>query len=155
MKPIVLAVAFVVASCALSSAQESVILPERAPIQQPQMLDLNLMEALIAAGAVDLAGVFGFVPPESAPAALADYLLHDRKALKRLLKKERKDIKEAGGINAWDKMVFISLLQIHNAGLVPPGVERLSKKEELEVSDIVLARAMSLQEMNATRGARR
>lgn len=150
-----LAATLVALSFALSGAQESVVLPERAPIQQPQMLDLNLMEALIAAGAADLAGVFGFVPPESAPAAFADYLLHNRKALKRLLKKERKDMAEVGGINAWDKMVFISLLEIHNAGLVPPGVERLSKKEELDVSEAVLARAMSLQEMNATRGARR
>ncbi|MBI4348491.1 MAG: hypothetical protein HY553_16745 [Elusimicrobia bacterium] len=138
-----------------ASAQPSAVLPEAAPIQQPQMLDLNLMEALVTVGAHDLAGVFGFVPAEAAPAALADYLLHNRKALKKLLKKGQRDLKELGGVNGWEKMVFIQILQLHSNGPIPPGVERLSKKEEYDVSEIVLARPMTLQEMTTLRGMKK
>ncbi|MBI5200589.1 MAG: hypothetical protein HY925_03300 [Elusimicrobia bacterium] len=150
----ILAAAVAFAFCAPSGAQEAAILPESGPIRQPQMIDLNLMESLVTCGATDLAGVFGFVAPENAPFALADYLLHNRKALKKLTKNELKNLKETGGVGAWNKLVFMQILQIENAGILPPGVEKLSKSEEQNVSELVLAKGMTLAEMAAIRGAK-
>ena len=136
-------------------AQETVILPEAPPVRQNQMIDLNLMEALVTAEATDLAGIFGFVAPENAPFAFADYLLHNRKALKKLAKKELKNLKDVGGVGEWNKLVFIQVLSIENAGQMPPGVKPLSKSEEQDLSELVLSKSMSLTEMAAIRGAKR
>ena len=100
-------VAAALAVCAPSGAQEAVILAEAAPIRQPQMLDLNVMESLVAVGATELAGIFGFVAPENAPFAFADYLLHNRKALKKLTKRELKNLKDVGSVGSWNKLVFV------------------------------------------------
>lgn len=150
MKTLVL----VLALLSPAGAQVSTILPAQGPIPQPQLLDLNVMEALVAVRAQDLAGVFGFVAPEYAPFALADYLLHNRKAMKRLLKKDQADLKQTGGVSAFDKQVFMAVAQINQGVELPPGVLRLSKKEDFDVSEIVLARGLTLQELAMAKGAR-
>ena len=45
-------------------------------------------------------------------------------------------------------------MQIENAGLLPLGVEKLSKSEEMDLSELVLAKSLSLAEMAAIRGAK-
>lgn len=126
-----------------------------APPMQPQMISLSLMDALIAVGAQDLAGVFGFIPDANTAPAFADYLLHERGALKKFVKKGKKDLKETGGVNEWDRLVAMYLIQINGSPALPPGIEHLPKKVEYDVSEIVLAQPLTLQEMTARRGMRR
>ena len=51
------------------------------PVPQQPMLDLSLLEALVAVDGKDLAGVFGFVPESAAAPAFADYVMHNGSAL--------------------------------------------------------------------------
>lgn len=152
MKEILLVLAL--AAPARSQEAHVVADPGAQVLQPPQILDLSAVEGLVAVGAQDLAGVFGFIPEAAVTSAFADYLLHSRKALKKFLKKGERDLKELGGINAWDKAVWMSLMQINGAGLLPLGMNRLDKDQELRVSALVLARGLSLQEMTAIRGAK-
>lgn len=131
---------------------------EQQQIQVPQptqMMNLNMIEALIAVGAADLAGVFNYIPEAAGPAAFSDYLLHNRKAFKKFIKKGLKDLKDTGGVNGWDRVVYMIILNVNNQPMLPPGVDHLSKQQEQDLSQLVLARALTLQEMNAARASRR
>lgn len=124
------------------------------PVPQQQMLDLSLLEALVAVDGKDLAGVFGFVPESAAAPAFSDYVMHNGSALKRFIKKAKRDIKETGGINLWDRAVFMYVLQINGLPALPPGMQKLSKSQEYDVSGFVLAKGLTLGQMAAARSAR-
>ncbi len=126
--------------------------PAAVAVQAPQaqLINLSLMEALVALDAQDLAGIFGFVPEASASVALADYLMHNRTALKKFVRKGEKDLKALGGVNAWDRLVFMHIMQMNNSPL-PPGIERLPAKMEYKVSTLVLAPPLTLEEINGRR----
>ena len=130
--------------------------PAQPPAAPPQaLIDLSLVQALVAVDAQDLTGVFGYMPEAAVAPAFADYLNRNVAAFKRFQKMARADIKETGGINAWDRTVFLYLMQLDEAPVLPPGLRRLSKKEEFEVSGFILARPLTFSEMAAARGARR
>lgn len=120
-----------------------------------QVINLSLVEALVAVGAADLAGVFGFIPEERTAMAMADYLLRDRKGLKRFIKKGQRDLRELGGVNEWDKQVYLFLVGMTSSGALPAGVRPLSAKTINGIQQLGLARPLSLQEMTVARSARR
>ena len=92
--------------------------PMPAPAQQ-SMINLSLVEALVATKHEQLAGVFGFVSESNAAPAFADLLFRDQKSLKLFLKKGEADLKNAGAISVWDKEVCLYLVTIQsNASLV-------------------------------------
>ena len=125
------------------------------PIQQGQLINFSLLEALAAVDAQGLAGLFGFIPESQSAPAFADYLLHHRGALKAFIKKGERDVKELQAINEWDQIVCMYVLQIAGGGMLPPGIEKLPEKLEFRVSGLVLAPPISLQEMTARRGGSR
>src|SRR5581483_2723751 len=92
--------------------------PMPAPAQQ-SMINLSLVEALVATKHEQLAGVFGLVSEANAGPAFADLLFRDPKALKLFLKKGEADLKQTGAISVWDKEVYLYLVTIQsNASLV-------------------------------------
>lgn len=113
-----------------------------------QVLNLSCVEALVSIDQSKLAGVFSFVPEKDAPAAFADLLVHDRKALKKWLKKVQKDNK-IGGVSTWDHEVAVFALQIYAS----PIAETIEKPGELkdELSTLVLAPVLSLEQLTARR----
>ena len=130
--------------------------PGQPPPPPPQqMLDLSLLEALVSVGASDLGGLFGYMPEQAMAPAFSDYLMHSSSALKRFMKKANRDIKETGGINGWDRQVFMYVMQLNGLPALPPGMRKLSKSVEYDISGFVLARPLSLQQMAAARVGRR
>ncbi|MFH1723808.1 MAG: hypothetical protein ABII00_04205 [Elusimicrobiota bacterium] len=111
----------------------------------PQVINLSLMDALVAVGATDLAGVFSFIPEMQSSMALADYLMHNRKALTKFIKKGEKDLKEVQGINEWDKQVFLFLIGINAQPRLPAGIERIPEKLMKQVNRMGLAQPLPLR----------
>jgi hypothetical protein len=114
------------------------------------MLNLSCVEALVSIDQANLAGVFSFVPEKDGPAAFADLVVHQKKALKKFLGKLERDQKEAGGVSAWDHEAAAFALSIYRSPLGEtidkPG-EALLKRLE----DAARAPTMTLQEMTARR----
>ena len=117
--------------------------------QQPQIINLNLLQALIAIDAQDMAGVFGFVPEANAAPALADYLLHNKAALKRFLKKSEKDLKDVSGVNEWEQQVHRYMLTIYASGTLKAGI--VSKSFMDRVAKLSVAPALSLADITSRR----
>lgn len=118
--------------------------------QQAQIINLNLMNALVAVEAQGLAGLFGFIPEASAAPAFADYLVHNPAALKRFLKKGEQDVKEVGGVNEWDQQVCLYMITIASSGILPPE-NKLPEKLFKRISALSLAPALPLAEITARR----
>lgn len=118
--------------------------------QQAEIINLSLLEALKTIGDNDMAGVFAFIPSPSVPPAMADYLLHRPKSLKKFVKKGEGDLKAAGGINEWDQQVFVYLLNINSSGILPEDLT-LSKSMLDRVQKLMLAPAMPLQQITLRR----
>lgn len=150
MKRVLLA-GLLAAGCSAARAQT-----DRAveTMQQPQIINLSLLEALIAMDAQDLSGIFSFVPEAGAPLALADHLLRHNGRLKRFVKKGERDLREAGGVNEWDRQVFLHIVALQAAGAVPPGLDRLSPAWMGRVSTLATAPALPLAEVTARRKGR-
>lgn len=123
-------------------------------VAPPQIIDLNLVEALVAVRRPELGGIFAFVPAEHAPLALADYLIQDRRALKLFLKKGRKDFEEVQGVNEWDKKVLLYLVGMAS-GPLPPGIKPVPKKVVKEIGALSLAQPLPLQIMTQRRAERK
>ena len=136
----VVSAALLLAVSVPSSAQEGAVVPV-----QSQIINLSLVEALIAVKATDLAGVFGFIPEEQSSMAMADYLMHDHKALKLFVKKAEKDLSVAEGVNEWDKRVLLFLVGIDASGVLPPGIERVPKRWMERINSLSLAQSLPLQ----------
>ena len=87
------------------------------PPQGAQLLNLGCVEALAAIGQADLAGVFSFIAEKDAPAAFADLLVHNKKALKKFLAKVEKDLKSASGVAVWDHEALQLAVSIYGSPL--------------------------------------
>lgn len=112
------------------------------PAQQ-SMINLSLVDALVAVHEEKLAGIFGFVADQNAAPAFADYLFRNPKALKLFLKKGEADLKRIGGVNEWDKQVYLYIVTIQaNASLVSDNA--LSPKIYDRVTTLSLAPGVSL-----------
>jgi hypothetical protein len=120
----------------------------------PQIINFSLLEALVAVNASNLAGVFGFIPEDHASMAMADYLVHDQKALKLFIKKCEKDLKVAKGINEWDKQVCAYIVGINASGTLPPEVKPIPPKLMSHVNELLLVDALPLQVVVQRRAGR-
>ena len=137
-----------VLTAALATAPEVLAQASR----DAQMLNLSCVEALVAIGQPQLAGVFSFVPGKDGPAALADLLVHERKAFKKYTAKLKRDKKEAGGISTWDHDTVVFALQIYAS----PIADTIDKPGSLrgDLEELARAPSMPLQELSARKRAR-
>ena len=118
--------------------------PASAPAVQGGVLNLSCIEALAAIGQPSLAGVFSFIPEKDSPAAFADLLVHDNKALKKYAEKVGQDLKAASGITDWDHeavMFALSLL----TGPLAQTLEKPSGKLMARLNELSLAPKLSLE----------
>lgn len=111
----------------------------------PNIINMSLMDALVAIKHPELAGVFSFVPDSQAPMAMADFLMRDHASLKRYLKMVEADRKKLQIITAWDKEVCLHIVAAASNQNLPPGTERLSKRLTDRVSSLSLAPGMPLE----------
>lgn len=133
----------------------SLLLPTGAWSQAPagaQMLNLSCVEALAAIDEPRLAGVFSFIPEKDTPQAFADLVMHDRKALKRYVKKLEKDMK-AGGVTTWDHESVTFALQILSSPLADT-LEKPSGSEREALDMAARAPVLTLEQMTAKRRGR-
>ncbi|MBI3297556.1 MAG: hypothetical protein HYZ75_05300 [Elusimicrobia bacterium] len=111
----------------------------------PQLINMSVIEALVATDHAELAGVFAFVPEGAAPLALADYLLRKPDALKGFVKKGEADLKTTQVINNWDKEVFLHLVAATAGGASVPGVKPVKKSLVDRISRLSLATGVPLE----------
>jgi hypothetical protein len=126
-------------------------------MSQGAVLNLSLIEALVAVRQQRLSGVFAFVPEDRTGLAFANYMMYDHKALKRYLKYARKIFDKAGAISHWDKRVMLLLVGMVNQAQRPPGVEAVGKKQVSQISELALVPGVPVEELRtreAVRGAR-
>ena len=111
----------------------------------PGIINMSLMEALVAIEHPELAGVFAYVPDAQTAVATADFLMRDHGSLKRFLKKVEADHRKLKVVNGWDKEVCLHIVAATANHTVPPGAEPLSKRLFDRVSSLSLAQAVPLQ----------
>ena len=149
--PAVLA-AVCLAAAAPSAAQQA---PAAAPgldMPQPsQIINLNVLEALAVIQAEDLAGVFAYIPEANAAPALAHYLLYNKSALKRFIKKSESDLKELGVINEWDKQVCAYMIGLHSSGILSEKAHANSGSFIDRISTLSAAPGLPLSEISLRR----
>ena len=106
-----------------------------------QVLNLSCMEALVAIGRRELAGIFYFVPEKDAPQAFADFLMHDKKSLKLFVAKVAKDKKAAAGVAAWDRETLTLAIALYESPLkstlADPGEKVIVEMRELAAAPVV------------------
>ncbi len=119
-----------------------------------QPITAPLSEALVVIKAPKLVGVFLFVPPAEAPAALASYLIRDLAALKRFVHRAEKDIKRFRAISRWDKLVFLHLVGLGiDGGRV--GGKSVPKKWVQRVQELTLVPSLDYRDISMRRGGGR
>ncbi|MDD5629635.1 MAG: hypothetical protein PHU21_11260 [Elusimicrobia bacterium] len=124
--------------------------PAPGPSAQGSVLDLSCIEALAAVGEADLAGVFSFIPEKDLPAAFADLVVNDGKALKKYVAKVGRDFDDAGGITTWDRSALLAVLALYS-GPAAPTLEKPSPKVMARINELSLAATMSLEQVAARR----
>ena len=116
---------------------------------QPQsgIISLSLIEALSAIKQPELVGIFLFVAEPDGPAAFANFLVRDMKALKRYTEKLEDDRKVAQGLTGWDHEVCANLINFYasSAGGVfgRPDAKRMSKINQCVLSHVVALEAIT------------
>ncbi len=121
----------------------------------PNIIDMSVVEALVAIQRPELAGIFTYVPESQLSVAMADFLLRDGPSLKRFIKKGEKDLKQTKAVNQWDKEVYLHLVAAGSGGMSIPGVEPLKKNLVDRVSRLSLSQGIPLQLLVQQRGAAR
>ena len=113
------------------------------------MINLACVDSLVAVDQSALAGVFSFIAENDTPNAFADLVVHNKKLLKKWIKKLQKDRKSAGGITAWDQNAVVFALQIYAS----PLAETLEKPGALKADLLELAKSpvIPLSEITARR----
>jgi hypothetical protein len=122
------------------------------PAAAQQMLDLNCMDALVAAEKSSLAGVFSFIPQKDTTAAFSDLIVRDKKALKKYIAKVEKDLKVASGITLWDHEVVLNALSLFGSPLAAT-FEAPPKKITDKLTELSVAPTLSLEQVTARRKA--
>jgi hypothetical protein len=117
-----------------------------------QMLNLSCMEALVAVDQAGLAGVFSYISEKDGPAAFADLLAHNKKALNKFLDKTGKDLKSVSGIAAWDHDVFQALLAIYASPLAET-LDKPNSKTMTRLEGLAHAPTLTLDQMTSRRRA--
>lgn len=120
----------------------------------PGIINMSLMEALVAVKHPELAGVFAYVPEGQSTVAMADFLLRDHDSLKRFLKKVEGEQKRLKLVNGWDKEVCLHIVAATANQTVPPGAEPLTKRLYDRVSLLSLAQGVPLELLIQRRAAR-
>jgi hypothetical protein len=110
----------------------------------PQVINLSLMDTLVAIDAGDMAGVFSFIPEDRTSMAMADYLAHNHRALKKFIKKGERDVKEVQGIDEWDRQVVLYLVGITSSGGLP-GAKPIPAGWVSRINELALVPAVPLQ----------
>ena len=116
-------------------------------MQAGVVLNLNLIEALVAIKSERLGMIFSFVPEDRSALAFANFLMADHKALKMFLGVKERQWKKFKGIARWDKQVFLLLVGMNSQTELPPGIERLPEKLSSRVNELALAQGYELEEM--------
>ena len=114
------------------------------------MLNLSCVEALVAVEHPDLAGVFSFITEKDAPAAFADFVAHNKTAMRRYVDKIGADIKSAAGVTPWDHDVIMRILDIY-AGPLAETLEKLPPPIQKRLMEYSAAPSMSLEDVAARR----
>lgn len=153
MKSVLLLSALLAVSAPASSQTSTLPPAPSVPGIQPQVIDLSLVEALVAVKRTELAGIFGFVPEAVSSLAFADYLMRQPKAMKLYLKKVEKDKKLAQGISVWDKQVLLHLVTIDAQGSAI-GVQKIDKERMDRISALSLSLELPLETIVQRRGMR-
>jgi hypothetical protein len=121
-----------------------------AEVPQAQIINLSCVEALASVGQAAIAGVFSFIPEKDSPAAFADLLAHNRKAMKKFLAKAEKDLKEVSGVSIWDHQALQFTLLIYGSPLAET-LEKPSTGLISRISELVAAPVLTLEQMTARR----
>jgi hypothetical protein len=114
------------------------------------MLNLSCVEALVSIDEARLAGAFSFVPEKDAPAAFADLVVHDRKALKKYVAKLDKDFKDAGGISIWDHESVAFAVSIYGSPLAQT-LDKPAASVISHMAELAAAPTMTLEQLTAKR----
>jgi hypothetical protein len=147
MRSVILAVALAVA--ALPSAR-SAPASEASPATGG-LINLSCMEALAAIEQPALAGVFSFVPEKDSPAAFADLVAHDSKAMKKYVAKLDKDYRAAAGITTWDHDAVMFAISLFS-GPADPALAKPAAKVLSHLTELSLAPRLTLEAVTAKRG---
>lgn len=118
------------------------------------VLNLSCMEALVAIEHPDLAGVFSFISEKDTSAALADYLSHNKVAMRRYVEKLEADLKAAAGVTAWDHDVIMRVLDLYASPLAET-LQKLPESSKKRLMELSAAPTMSLEDIAARRKAPR
>lgn len=143
------------AAAALVAATALIVRPARAG-QDPlggssHMLNLSCVEALVASGHAELAGVFSFVSDKDAPAAFADLAVHDAKALKKYVAKLDADYKTSAAITEWDHSTVEMILSIYGSPLAAT-LSKPSSKLMSRLAELGQAPTTTLEQLTSKRG---
>lgn len=135
----------------LAAAPASAAGVPEAPGSSAHMLNLSCVEALVAIGHSELAGVFSFISEKDTPAAFADLIVHDKKARKKYTAKLERDFKAAQALTQWDHDALVMILSIYGSPLAEtlqkPGTRQMGRLAELGQ-----APTTTLDQMTAKRG---
>ncbi len=114
------------------------------------LINLNCMDALVAVGRHDLAGVFSFIQEKDSAPAFADLLVRNKAAMKKFLAKLKRNRKAANGITIWDHSVVLYANAIYSS---PIGVtlEKPSKKVRKTLNEMSLSPTLTLQQLRQRR----
>ena len=116
----------------------------------PQMINLSCVEALVAIGQPELAGVFSYISEKDGPAAFADLLVHNKKAMKKFLAKGEKDLKTAAGISQWDHEAVVAAVSIYGSPLAQT-LEKPASDTLSRLTNLASAPPLTLADLTARR----
>ncbi|MBI5241306.1 MAG: hypothetical protein HY926_12610 [Elusimicrobia bacterium] len=131
----------------------SIALAAGAAAQTPAaggVLSLSCIEALAAIGQPKLAGVFSFVSEKDSPAAFADLVAHDAKALKKYVEKVDKDFRAAGGVTGWDHEALMFSLNLFS-GPLAQSLDKPAGKVLERIQSLSTAPTLTLQQITEKR----
>ncbi len=122
-----------------------------ASAQRSQVMDLSIMEALVAVGHADMAGIFSFISEKDSAPAFADFLLRNEKSRKKYIAKVDKDVKKAGGLTAWDHAVLQDVVSVYGSPMGKTLPNKASAKEILHMVNLAGTPTLSLDQISAKR----
>ncbi|OIO05216.1 MAG: hypothetical protein AUJ52_14130 [Elusimicrobia bacterium CG1_02_63_36] len=126
-------------------------------MEQGQLLNLSLIEALATIKEEKLSGVFAFIAEADSSLAFANLLLADSKSRDRFLKACERMHTAAGAISRWDKQVILLLVGMNSQREFPPGIQPMSEKQRTRINKLALIPGVAIEELRnrmATRGKR-